>query len=164
MVFGGTVAEWKFTGAMPETVANYVSPKDAKAAFSVVADADQPSGKGVLQAVIMTPSSRKNDSDIQLWCMSKKELAGGEKIRVSFQVKGTEETKAKLVMILSVAPYSAVAKPNELIFPIGTEWKEVVFETTAVATGGKLYRVPGFFLGTSSGTVQFANIKFETVE
>ncbi|MEK6796725.1 MAG: hypothetical protein AABZ39_18255, partial [Spirochaetota bacterium] len=142
-LFGGTVSEFKFTGALSEAVQNFVSSKNAKAAFSVVADAEHSAGKGVLQAVIMSPSDRKNDSDIQLWCAAKKELAGGEKIRISFLVKGTEETKAKLVMILSVAPYSAMAKPNEMIFPISTEWKEVVFEAAAAANGGKQYRAPG---------------------
>ena len=154
--------EWKFTGAMPESVGNFVTIKNAKAAFSVVAEAEHPVGKGVLQAAILSPSDRKNDSDIQLWCTAKKDLAGGEKLRISFWVRGTEETKAKIVMILSAAPYSAVSKPNEFVFPVTTEWKEVVFETTATAVSGKQYRAPCFFFGISAGTIQLANIKFES--
>lgn len=156
------VEEWKFNIDMPKTVI-FHTINNTKASLSIVADANQPLGKGILQAVITKASGRKSAYDIQILCVTKKEFSGGENVRVSFYVKGSEATKAQVSMIISDAPYSAVAKPSLMEFPVSSEWKKVLFETTMQPTMGKRYCAPMIFLGRSSGTIQFADIKFETV-
>ncbi|MBI4977254.1 MAG: hypothetical protein HZC28_07210 [Spirochaetes bacterium] len=165
-----TLAEWTFAGRTSphETVNNYVSPKSgAKAAFSVDGEAVFPEGTGVFKAVVMAPSSRKNDSDIQLWCFTKKAISQGGKYRISFWAKSTQAVKAKAVFILSEAPYSQYAKPGESEFEIGSEWKLIAFNLECVkGTEGKMSRTPGFFLGNvpADTTILLANIKIESAE